>query len=512
MRTRQPQQLCTRLLARLDGDKERRVVGLVPLVHARAPLQKLHQDFVTARHGGQVHRCVARIVGLLQELGALALQKLLDDAELAGLDGVAERGEGRFGSGEERGGIVETARGVGEGGVGNFGHFAADGARELLLDVLGCEAGAGEEVREFGEGGFSGEVQTEDDACAAEDGAGGVDGGDEAVDALADVDDDDTSLDAGLDDLRETSVHATGDVTHAERLQDEASEIRHAENRIDHLGLDAGEDTQTRDMGSVEALDDFKLGDARRSKNQGPVDGDAETVDDGQRFRVGARKRLEARSRDLCASIPTVQLMMEEQTNLRNHKGPRNDERAQQVIHAIRLERKDGCLGAGEDDGLSEVLHHEGEGRGGIGQGVGAVEDDEAIKEVVVVLDAHGHGVPVVGFDGTGVEKGVELEDAIADVAVVCCWGCSEGWDCDEFAFAVGGESYYFVLVSFLFHSCFPISCSIPVSPLFFFIMSFHEPLSWDTTEMRSRDSSALFFSHGNIRATNKTYLWEKHH
>lgn len=73
MRTRQPQQLRTRLLARLDGDKERRVVGLVPLVHARAPLQKFHQDFVTARHGGQVHGCVARIVGLLQELGALAL-------------------------------------------------------------------------------------------------------------------------------------------------------------------------------------------------------------------------------------------------------------------------------------------------------------------------------------------------------------------------------------------------------------------------------------------------------
>lgn len=318
---------------------------------------------------------------------------------------------------------------MGEGGVGDFGHFAANGARELLLNVLGGEAGAGEEVGEFGEGGFGGEVQAEDDACAAEDGAGGVDGGDEAVDALADVDDDDAALDAGLDDLRETSVHATGDVAHAERLQDEASEIRHAENGIDHLGLDAGEDTQTRDMGSVETLDDLKLGDARRSKNQGPVDGDAETVDDGQGFRVGARKRLEARSRDLCASIPTVQLMMEEQTDLGNHKRPRNDERAQQVIHAIRLERKDGCLGAGEDDGLSEVLHHEGEGRGGIGQGVGAVEDDEAVKEVVVVLDAHGHGVPVVGFDGAGVEKGVELEDAIADVAVVCCWGCSEGWD-----------------------------------------------------------------------------------
>jgi hypothetical protein len=66
---------------------------------------------------------------------------------------------------------------------------------------------------------------------------------------------------------------------------------------------------------------------------------------------------------------------------------------------------------------------------------------------MVVVLDADGHGVPVVGLDGGRVEEGVELEDAIADVAVVGCGGCSEGGDGDEFAVAVGGEGYCFVLV-----------------------------------------------------------------
>lgn len=121
--------------------------------------------------------------------------------------------------------------------------------------------GEGEEVRELGEGGFSGEIETEDDTGAAELSARSVDGGDEAVDALADVDDDDASGDGGFDDLGETAVRAAGDIAHAEGFEDEAAQVGEVEDRVDHFGLDTGEDTETGYVGSVETLVDGERGD-----------------------------------------------------------------------------------------------------------------------------------------------------------------------------------------------------------------------------------------------------------
>ena len=66
------------------------------------------------------------------------------------------------------------------------------------------------------------------------------------------------------------------------------------------------------------------------------------------------------------------------------------------------------------------------------------MEDDEAIEEVVVFVDAGGHGVPVVGGDGGGIEEGVEFQDAIADVARVSCRRGAKRWDGDEFSEARG--------------------------------------------------------------------------
>lgn len=88
----------------------------------------------------------------------------------------------------------------------DFGHFAAEGAGELLCDVFVGEAGEGEEVGEFGESCFGGEVEAEDYADAAELSAWCVDGGYEAGYALGYVDDDDAALDGGLDDLGEAAV------------------------------------------------------------------------------------------------------------------------------------------------------------------------------------------------------------------------------------------------------------------------------------------------------------------
>lgn len=64
------------------------------------------------------------------------------------------------------------------------------------------------------------------------------------------------------------------------------------------------------------------------------------------------------------------------------------------------------------------------------------MEDNEAIKEVVVFLDAGSHGVPVVSRDGARVEEGVEFDNAIADMTVIGSWRGAETLDLDLFAVA----------------------------------------------------------------------------
>ena len=89
-----------------------------------------------------------------------------------------------------------------------------------------------------------------------------------------------------------------------------------------------------------------------------------------------------------------------------------------EVLLAIGAQLTDGQLGAREDDGLREVLKHIGEGRGGIGHRVGAMEHHEAVVVVVAVGDtvrdvSPSGGRHVAGVDGwrelIGLDLGVEL-------------------------------------------------------------------------------------------------------
>ena len=56
----------------------------------------------------------------------------------------------------------------------------------------------------------------------------------------------------------------------------------------------------------------------------------------------------------------------------------------------------DGLLCAGEDDGLVSVLDQIGQRRCGVSQRVGAVADDEAVIQGIVLLYGTGHGQPVL--------------------------------------------------------------------------------------------------------------------
>lgn len=96
-------------------------------MHAGAALEELEHDFGVARHGGEMDGGVSCVVGRLEELVAIAVKQVLDDLDLAVLDGVAEGREGRFHRGEA-GAVVNGVRRVGEALVGNLGHLAAQGA------------------------------------------------------------------------------------------------------------------------------------------------------------------------------------------------------------------------------------------------------------------------------------------------------------------------------------------------------------------------------------------------
>ena len=70
--------------------------------------------------------------------------------------------------------------------------------------------------------------------------------------------------------------------------------------------------------------------------------------------------------------------MIEVDCHLGNTKVARNDERPHQIISPVTPSLEGGNLRAGHYDGLTEVLQHVGEGGGGVGQSVRAVEDHES--------------------------------------------------------------------------------------------------------------------------------------
>ena len=75
----------------------------------------------------------------------------------------------------------------------------------------------------------------------------------------------------------------------------------------------------------------------------------------------------------------------------------RTDHAVPQVFLGVGDLIGDGLLGACQDDGLVGVLNEVRKGRRRVGQRIGAVADDEAIVEGVILLHSPGHHEPVLG-------------------------------------------------------------------------------------------------------------------
>lgn len=301
-------------------------------------------------------------------------------------------------------------------------HLAAQRARHAPADLGRLEAGQREQVRELGQRGLGGEVVAGDDAGGAEGEAGGVQRRDDAARALAHVDDDDAARHGVADDAREAAVDARGRVAHAEGLEHETPQPGDAQHAVDHLGLDAREDAQRGDVRRVQVRRDVEARDRRRPQHEPPVDVDAEARDARERVAVGRREGLERARRHLGAPVAAVQLVVEEEADLGDRERGRDDERAEQVVHGVGLQREDGRLRPREDHRLAEVREHEGERRRRVREGVGAVEHNEPVEEVVIGADRGRDRRPAVAADGGRVKQRRELDGCVADVSRIGAW------------------------------------------------------------------------------------------
>ena len=71
------------------------------------------------------------------------------------------------------------------------------------------------------------------------------------------------------------------------------------------------------------------------------------------------------------------------------------------------------CLAARDDDWLAEVLQHEGECRGGVGEGVSAMQDNEAIEVLIGALDILRNDNPVIHGHVARVQQRIVLVDGV---------------------------------------------------------------------------------------------------
>ena len=86
-----------------------------------------------------------------------------------------------------------------------------------------------------------------------------------------------------------------------------------------------------------------------------------------------------------------------------------------QVVAGVAAQLAQRLLRAGQDDGDGDVVQHVGEGRGRVGQRVGAVGDDHAVDAADAGLDDGGQLLPVLEIQFGAVENEGDLHLDVGD-------------------------------------------------------------------------------------------------
>ena len=86
------------------------------------------------------------------------------------------------------------------------------------------------------------------------------------------------------------------------------------------------------------------------------------------------------------------------------------DERGDEIVLTVASQLAERYLRTREDDRLRQSLEHERERRGAVGEGVGAVQHDEAVERIVVVCYGISDEIPLlISYIGR-IEQRIELE------------------------------------------------------------------------------------------------------
>lgn len=148
----------------------------------------------------KVYGSVVGVISLFEQGQIFVLEQFCYCGKVFVLDGIVQSGEGGFGWVEESFGFEDGVGWVGEGWVDGFGYFVMEGLGQFFFDFGDGKVWEGEEVGQFGEGGFGGEIEIEDDVGVVELCFWCVDGRNEVVDVLVDVYDDDFVVYGVMDD------------------------------------------------------------------------------------------------------------------------------------------------------------------------------------------------------------------------------------------------------------------------------------------------------------------------
>lgn len=236
---------------------------------------------------------------------------------------------------------------------------------------------------------------------------------------MSHIDNDNPPLDGVGQNLGHRIVLSSRRIPSTKGLQNQPSQPVQLQHRIHHLRLDAREDPQTRHVIRVEVGLDAEMLELGGPPDQIPGHLRPHGRGHRQRRTVRGIERGEVTRRDLGCAVPAEQLVVEVETDLRDHEVARHHERPEQVIRGIVLQLEHRGLGPRQDDGFAQVLQHEAERRAGVCQTVGAVQDDERVKERVVEGDGPGDLRPAFGVDRAAVEQLLELEHGVADLPVI---------------------------------------------------------------------------------------------
>ena len=280
----------------------------------------------------------------------------------------------------------------------------------VFLHLVGRKAQP-EEEHQLGDGGLGGAVISADDAVllqvqsrlvALHLHAAGL--------ALRDVHYYNSFLHRLADELHEP--FGRGCIPAAERLEHHALQSLHAEDRLHVAGRDAGIEFEERDV-RVERKVGFQ-----GLAQDGPVEVRPVVLDRHpgvrQRGVVVGVERVEIVGARLARPVPAHQVVFEEDADLLDEgkitlaRGGYLDRR-QEVLLPIRAEHPQWQLRAGQDDGLTQILEHEAERRGGKGHRVRPVQDDETVVRRVMVGNEAGEAGPRLRTHVGRVERLVEL-------------------------------------------------------------------------------------------------------